>query len=63
MIIGISDKDNEVFDEWLEIPAVPVIYYPMVCVVIGQLLAYYTAVNRGLDPDYPRSLAKSVTVT
>jgi len=27
-----------------------------------QLLAYYTAVKRGLDPDKPRNLAKTVTV-
>ena len=27
-----------------------------------QLLAYYTAVERGLDPDKPRNLAKTVTV-
>jgi len=27
-----------------------------------QLLAYYTAVRRGLDPDRPRNLAKTVTV-
>nr|MCR4876631.1 SIS domain-containing protein [Clostridiales bacterium] len=27
-----------------------------------QLLAYYTSVNRGLDVDKPRNLAKSVTV-
>jgi glucosamine--fructose-6-phosphate aminotransferase (isomerizing) len=27
-----------------------------------QLLAYYTAVERGCDIDQPRNLAKSVTV-
>lgn len=27
-----------------------------------QLLAYYTAIKRGLDPDKPRNLAKTVTV-
>ena len=31
-------------------------------VVPLQLLAYYTAVKRGLDPDKPRNLAKTVTV-
>ena len=62
LIIGISDKDNQVFDHWLKIPEVRDIYYPLVCVIIGQLLAYYTAVNKGLDPDKPRNLAKSVTV-
>ncbi|MEM1786846.1 MAG: SIS domain-containing protein, partial [Zestosphaera sp.] len=27
-----------------------------------QLLAYYTAIKKGLDPDKPRNLAKTVTV-
>ncbi len=31
-------------------------------VVPLQLLAYYTAVKKGLDPDKPRNLAKTVTV-
>ena len=31
-------------------------------IVPPQLLAYYTSVNRGLDVDKPRNLAKSVTV-
>ena len=31
-------------------------------VVPLQLLGYYTSVNRGLDVDKPRNLAKSVTV-
>lgn len=30
--------------------------------IVGQLLGYYLAVGRGLDPDKPRNLAKSVTV-
>ena len=33
-----------------------------VAIVPLQLLAYYTSVNRGLDVDNPRNLAKSVTV-
>ena len=35
---------------------------PILHVVPLQLLAYYTAVTKGLDPDKPRNLAKSVTV-
>ena len=31
-------------------------------VVVTQLIAYYTALGRGLDVDKPRNLAKSVTV-
>jgi glucosamine--fructose-6-phosphate aminotransferase (isomerizing) len=35
---------------------------PMVMVVPTQLFAYYAALERGLDIDKPRNLAKSVTV-
>lgn len=35
---------------------------PLLYVIPLQLLAYYTAVIRGYDPDKPRNLAKSVTV-
>ena len=34
----------------------------LLAIVPLQLLAYYTSVNRGLDVDKPRNLAKSVTV-
>jgi glucosamine--fructose-6-phosphate aminotransferase (isomerizing) len=61
-IIGLSDKKNEIFDEWINLPKVDEIFYPLVSVVPLQLLAYYAAVARGKDPDRPRNLAKSVTV-
>jgi len=35
---------------------------PMVQLYVAQMLAYRTAVIRGLNPDRPRNLAKSVTV-
>ncbi len=41
-----------------EEPAIAAIAYS----VPMQLLAYYTAVAKGLDPDKPRNLAKTVTV-
>ena len=61
-IIGLSDRQDEVFDEWIAIPTVEEIFYPLVSMVPLQLLAYDIAVARGLDPDKPRNLAKSVTV-
>lgn len=60
-IIGISPENNEVFDEWIKVPDVGVAS-PLVNIIPIQLLAYYIAVLRGLDPDMPRNLAKSVTV-
>ncbi len=61
-IIGVSDRDSDIYDSWIRIPEVDELLYPMVAVVPLQLLAYYIAISRGCDPDKPRNLAKSVTV-
>jgi len=61
-IIGVSDKPHPVFDEWIDIPQVEEIFYPLMSVIPLQLLAYHSAVVRDYDPDRPRNLAKSVTV-
>ena len=37
-------------------------YAPLVSVVTMQLISYYAALQRDLDVDKPRNLAKSVTV-
>ena len=60
-IIGISPEKHEVFDDWIKVPDVG-IASPLVNIIPTQLLAYYISVLRGLDPDMPRNLAKSVTV-
>ena len=60
-IIGISPEKHDIFDEWIKVPDVG-IASPLVNIMPIQLLAYYIAVLRGLDPDMPRNLAKSVTV-
>ncbi len=60
-IIGISPENHDIFDEWIKVPDVGVAS-PLVNIIPIQLLAYYIAVLRGLDPDMPRNLAKSVTV-
>ncbi len=54
-------KDG-VADYVVEIPHSEELLMPITAVVPLQLLAYYTAINRGTDPDKPRNLAKSVTV-
>ena len=61
-IIGISVEDNEAYDYWIKIPKVDNILYPLIELIPLQLLAYYTAIRRKNNPDYPRNLAKSVTV-
>ncbi len=49
-------------DNVIEIPTTPNALVPLLSVVPLQLLAYYVAVDKGLDVDMPRNLAKSVTV-
>ncbi len=46
----------------IEIPADGEYLTPLLFVVPLQLFAYHIAVKKGLDPDRPRNLAKSVTV-
>lgn len=60
-VIGISNKNNPVFDEFIQVENCDeATLIPNV--VVAQLLGYYLAVTKGYDPDKPRNLAKSVTV-
>jgi len=61
-INGISDKESDIYDYWIKIPPIDEILYPIIEIVPIQLLAYYTALEKKTNPDYPRNLAKSVTV-
>ena len=54
-------KDG-VADYVIEIPHTDELLMPITAVVPLQILAYYTTINRGIDPDKPKNLAKSVTV-
>lgn len=53
---------SDVADFKIIIPHTNELLMPMTAVVPLQILAYYTAVNKGTNPDQPRNLAKSVTV-
>ncbi len=60
-IVGISSKKHEIFDYFLPVDdAREATIIPNI--ITGQLLAYYLTLEKGLDPDKPRNLAKSVTV-
>ncbi|MCI7598914.1 MAG: glutamine--fructose-6-phosphate transaminase (isomerizing) [Prevotella sp.] len=65
-IIAISTKGDEeiknVADRYIEIPNTLPALEPLLTVIPLQLLAYDVAVNKGLNVDMPRNLAKSVTV-
>jgi glutamine---fructose-6-phosphate transaminase (isomerizing) len=66
-IISIIEEGDEeikaMSDDYVEIPAgIPEVLSPIPFIVPLQLFAYYMAVERGVNPDMPRNLAKSVTV-
>jgi glucosamine--fructose-6-phosphate aminotransferase (isomerizing) len=61
-LIGISDVADEVYRYFVRVPKVLPKFMPVVEVIPLQLLAYHFALARKNDPDYPRNLAKSVTV-
>ncbi len=61
MIIGVSPENDHTFD--VHVPVADVgDASPIINVIPAQLLGYHLALLRGLDPDKPRNLAKSVTV-
>ena len=53
---------REIADNVIEIPKTESCLVPLLSVVPLQILAYYVAVDKGLNVDMPRNLAKSVTV-
>ncbi len=60
-----SEEDDtivELADSVITVPEVDPLFSPVVNTVALQLLAYYTAKQRGCPIDFPRNLAKSVTV-
>jgi glucosamine--fructose-6-phosphate aminotransferase (isomerizing) len=66
-ILAICEEGDEeikrLSDDFVEMPrGIPEALSPIPYVVPTQLMAYHLAVMKGLDPDMPRNLAKSVTV-
>ena len=65
-VIALAEEGDEAIEELVDsvitVPQVDAIFSPVVNTVALQLLAYYTAKERGCPIDFPRNLAKSVTV-
>ncbi len=61
VIVGLSNRDNEIFDYFIEVPECG-LGSVIPNVAVFQTLSYYLALRAGNDPDKPRNLAKSVTV-
>jgi glutamine---fructose-6-phosphate transaminase (isomerizing) len=62
-VATVGDKSiAKLVDDVIYIPKTLEMLTPLLSVIPLQIFAYYTAVNKNLDVDKPRNLAKSVTV-
>jgi len=65
-VLALVSEDNEAMeglaDSIITLPQIDPLFSPVVNSVALQLLAYYVARERGCPVDFPRNLAKSVTV-
>jgi len=63
-IIAVSNDDKVLSkaDVNIPMPKSNHLVTPMMFIIPWQLLAYFTSKSKGLNPDKPRNLAKSVTV-
>ena len=57
-----DERARSLANELFEVPATKPLLSPIIDTIPLQLLAYYVAKEKGLSPDKPRNLAKSVTV-
>ena len=48
--------------DYLAIPEVDRFLAPILLTIPAQLIAYHMGVARGIDPDFPRNLSKTLTV-
>ncbi|WP_323735630.1 glutamine--fructose-6-phosphate transaminase (isomerizing) [Methanosphaera sp. ISO3-F5] len=65
MIILGSEEDtqiNQIENKILFNPGIDEIIAPLIYIIDLQLLSYYTSIEKKIDPDKPKNLAKSVTV-
>ena len=65
-VIALAGEDDDTMkdlaDMVITVPAIDPLFSPVVNLTALQLLAYFTAKERGCPIDFPRHLAKSVTV-
>ncbi len=61
ILVGIGLNNKKHYDHFIQIPDLGEFTF-FSGIITGQILAYYIAINKKLNPDKPRNLAKSVTV-
>ena len=60
-ILVITDNENDSFDNTFIIPHNET-YVDLLSIIALQMIAYYLSIEKGINPDKPRNLAKVVTV-
>ena len=60
-ILVITDNENDSFDNTFIIPHNET-YIDLLSIIALQMIAYYLSIEKGINPDKPRNLAKVVTV-
>ncbi|MGB9823894.1 MAG: glutamine--fructose-6-phosphate transaminase (isomerizing) [Candidatus Hydrothermia bacterium] len=64
-IITIAPEDQELRKEshiFLPLPDTPHYITPLLAVIPMQIIAYYMSVHKGIDPDFPKNISKTLTV-
>ncbi len=61
-VLRIASASQAEDEDQLVVNDIDPLVSPLLTIIPGQLLAYYTSSDRGYDVDKPRNLAKSVTV-
>jgi len=65
-VCAIADENDDLIKDLVDcvikVPSTSAIFSPFINTVVVQLIAYYAAKKRKCPIDYPRNLAKSVTV-
>ena len=57
-----AQKSKSIDLQTLEVPQTVDCLQGLINIIPLQLMSYWLAVNKGIDVDFPRNLAKSVTV-
>ena len=60
--LNIPAHKTEFMDTLIKMPEYPEHLMPIVTTIFFQYLSYFTSIAKGINPDQPRNLAKSVTV-
>jgi glucosamine--fructose-6-phosphate aminotransferase (isomerizing) len=63
--IVIGEKSENIVkntDELIQLPHSNDYISPILATIPAQLIAYYMSIGRGIDPDFPRNLSKTITV-